>query len=342
VKWHTVTCCTVLFSVAVTVRLSAQKIDSTLRSFRTPTSPTLVLLGAAPTSVERPSTPQSLVLSLVSTLGDETFPPQHYALEVAPYWLTRHRTLTFDEYAAPGFWQSLKQTLSISVATASLTAADTGTTVGFGVRTGYVSSRDLRSIRPLRDSLRQIQMSMLRTDNAAETARLESRAQAIALRLQRALKTERLGWTVEAAAAGLMDFSGNLANNGKVARAGIWITSGYRLSKPRADLLTVVRLTRDERFTSRQDYLDLGGRIVLDKEDLSISGEYVWRSINASGSSRQSYQLAAVAEYRLANEVYLTGSLGRGVEDNGPGSSKLIAQLGIDFGLGPVPIIGTQ
>ena len=327
-----------LISAIALGTILAQQPDSTLRAFRTPTSPTLVLLGAAPTVVERPATPQSLVLSLVSALGDETFPPQNYALEVAPYWLTRHRNLTFDQYAAPTFWQSLKQTLSISVATASLPSPDSGTTVGFGLRTGYVSGRELSSIQPLRDSLRTILDSIVRTENPAKEAKLQERSRAVALRLQRALRVERLGWTVEAAAATLMDFAGDVAENGKLARAAFWLTSGYRLSRPLADLLAVVRFTRDERTPVRQDFLDVGGRIVLDKDDLSISGEYVWRSITTTGASRHSYQLSGLAEYRLANDVYVTGSLGRGAEEAGPGSSKLIAQLGIDFGLGPIPV----
>src|SRR5437879_2658511 len=58
--------------------LSAQ--SDTLRSFRTPASPAFILLGVAPTAVERPATPQSLVASLSAALRDKHFPPKRYAL----------------------------------------------------------------------------------------------------------------------------------------------------------------------------------------------------------------------------------------------------------------------
>lgn len=321
-------------------RLDGQ--TDTLRSFRTPASPAFILLGAAPTAVERPGTPQSLVVSLVSALQDESFPPKRYALEIAPYWLTRHRTLTFDQYAAPGFWQSLVQTFSVSVATVGIPEPDSGTVFAFGFRTAYVSSRDLSPIRPLRDTLQQVQRAILRTDDQAKEDSLKEEARAIALRLQRALRTERLGWTVEAAAAASLDFPGDVADNGKLSRAALWVTSGYRLAKPRADLLTVVRLTRDERAAPRQNFLDLGGRLVVDKEDFTLSAEYVFRSITVSGTSRSTYRLTAGADYRLGDDVYVTASLGRGPDEDGPGTSRLIAQVGIDFGLGPLPLIGAR
>ena len=310
----------------------------TLQSFRTPASPAFILLGTAPTAVERPSTPQSLVVSLISTLEDDHFPPKRYALEFAPYWLTRHRTLTFDQYAAPGFWQSIVQTLSISVATVRLPKPDTGTVLAFGLRTAYVSSRDLSAIKPLRDSLEHVQEKILLTENAVEVTRLKAQAKGIALRLQHALRTERLGWTIEGAAAGSLAFPGDVAQNGKLSRAAIWVTSGYRVAKPRCDLLTVVRLTRDERTAPRQNLFDLGGRLVVDKEDFQLSAEYVFRSVTAGGTSRSTYRLTAGAEYRLRNDLYVTATLGRGPLDES-GGAPLIAQVGVDFGLGPVPLL---
>jgi len=320
-------------------RLSAQ-VD-TLRAFRAPASPAFVLIDAAPTAIARPSTPQRLVMSLVSALQDEDFPPKRYALEIAPYWLTRHRTLTFEQYAAPAFWQSIIQTLSISVATTNIPEPDTGTVLAFGVRTAYVSSRDLSWLRPLRDTILQIQRKILETDDQAIEDSLRAEMRPVNLRLQRALRTERTGWTIEGAAAGAMDFQGDIASNGKVSRVGLWVTTGYRLSKPNADLLAVVRLTRDDRVAPRQDFLDLGGRLVLDKEDLTLSGEYVYRSITSAGSSRPSYRLTAAVEYRVSTDILLTAALGRGADERGPDTGPLSAQIGVDFGLGAIPLIRT-
>lgn len=313
--------------------------EDTLRSFRTPASPAFVLIGAAPTAVERPGTPQSLVLSLISSLQDNHFPPKRYALEIAPYWLTRHRTMTFEQYAAPGFWQSVIQTLSISVATTSVPAPDSGTVLSFGLRTGYFSNRDLSIVRALRDSLDRVTDSALVARTADARKRWTNRAQHYSLRIQRALREERLGWTVQLATAGAFDFAEDVAQNGKVSRAGVWLTSGYRLAKPRADLLTVVRYTLNERAAPNENFLDLGGRLVFDRDELALSAEYVFRSVTAAGTSRNTYRLTAGADYRLAQDIYVTAAIGRGADENGPDTAPLVAQIGIDFGLGPILLI---
>ena len=311
----------------------------TLRAFRTPASPAFVLLGVAPTAVERPATPQALVVSLISAVQDADFPPKHYALEVAPYWLTRHRTLTFEQYAAPGFWPGLLQTLSVSVATSSL-APDTGTSVGFGLRAAYVSGRDLSRVRLLRDSLLGIQAAMLRADSEDDERRLAAMARPMALRLQRALRTERLGFTIEGAAAMVLDFPDDIADNGKLGRAGVWFTSGYRITKPAVDLLTVIRFIRDERVAPAEGNLDLGARLLVDREDLTLAAEYIFRSVTAAGSSRSTYRLSIDGQYRLATEIYITAALGRDHAASATGQARLIAQVGIDFGLGALPILG--
>ena len=319
--------------------LQADSTRDTLRAFKTPASPAFVLLGVAPTVVERPGTPQALVVSLISAVQDPDFPPKHYALEVAPYWLTRHRRLTFEKYAAPGFGQSLLQTLSLSVATSSLDP-DTGTALGFGLRAAYVSSRDLSRVRVLRDTLLGVQAAILRADTEAEERRLAALARGVALRLQQALRTERLGFTIEGAAAMVLDFPDDIADNGKLGRAGVWLTSGYRITKPAVDLLTVVRFIRDERVAPAASNLDLGARLLLDREDLTLAAEYIFRSVTAGGSSSSTYRLSIDAQYRLATDLYVTAALGRDHAAGGTGQAKLIAQVGIDFGLGSLPILG--
>lgn len=61
----------------------------------TPVSPALVLLGTAPTSIERPATPSKFALSLANafTSGSALALPSSYALEVAPFWLVSHPRL---------------------------------------------------------------------------------------------------------------------------------------------------------------------------------------------------------------------------------------------------------
>ena len=232
------------------------------------------------------------------------------------------------------------QTLSISVATADMPAPDSGTVFGIGVRTAYVSSRDLSPIRQLRDTLRQIQFAILRAESPDTENALKERARPVALRLQQALRDERLGWTVEAAAAAALDFPGDVAQNGKLSRWALWLTSGYRLPKQKLDLLMVVRLTRDVRVPLEQHFLDLGGRVLVSQGDnLAFSVEYVFRNMTVAGSSRHTYQVSAVIDYRLRDNLYVNATIGRGPDEKGPGTARFQTHVGVEFGRGPLPLL---
>ncbi len=141
---------------------------------RPPTAPAFVLLGAAPTQIERPTSPRSLAVSLASAVasrGDNVL-PKDYALEVAPYWLVSHPTLTFDGYYRPSLLQSLLQSLAVSLATAPL--PDTllgGTAVAIGVRTLLVPGGPHPDLGAKEDELRAIQTTMNRIADTAEDVR---------------------------------------------------------------------------------------------------------------------------------------------------------------------------
>src|SRR5215210_5367154 len=80
-----------------------------------PQSPAFILLGVAPTSVERPDTPKALGLNFLDKVATGNGFPRNYALQVAPYWLASHPNLQFGEYQNPNVKQSILQTLLISV-----------------------------------------------------------------------------------------------------------------------------------------------------------------------------------------------------------------------------------
>ncbi len=107
-----------------------------------------MLLGVAPSLVERPSTPAALSVTLLSTLatGDNAL-PAHYALELAPYWLAAHRSLSRQAYEHPHVGQSILQTFSVSVATSkppkkvAADAVDVGVGIRFALLAGHVNAR---------------------------------------------------------------------------------------------------------------------------------------------------------------------------------------------------------
>jgi hypothetical protein len=137
-----------------------------LDSLITPASPALILLGAAPVVIERPSTPKAVALSLASAISEADGIPEDLALEFAPYWLTGHPSLTFDDYYRAGLAQRLLQTLSISLGTSRLdppTAdAEAGTAVAFGFRSSPVSGAPNPALQDAVDSLSRIQVAFTR------------------------------------------------------------------------------------------------------------------------------------------------------------------------------------
>src|SRR6185503_18826205 len=123
-------------ALLVAGRLPAQTKDSlpAFNGIRTPASPAFLLLGIAPTSVERPNTPSDLALSFLNRAAAFTGLPRDVAIEWSPYWLARHRGLKWEDDTTRTPLTSLARTATISIATAELgteAAPVTGLAVAF-------------------------------------------------------------------------------------------------------------------------------------------------------------------------------------------------------------------
>ncbi|MGH7323701.1 MAG: hypothetical protein ACREJ9_03535 [Candidatus Rokuibacteriota bacterium] len=334
-----------LLAALVPAVAAGQRADTTMDSLtnlRAPASPAFALLGVAPTAVERPTTPRAVAVSLISATGTGTLFPRHYALEVAPYWLVSHPRLTFDQYQNPGFWQSLRQTWSVSLATADLTGlgvgTDSGTAVGFGTRAFVARGRPHPAVARRRASLQAILDSIVGTEDSALLRRLESERRTISLQIQELNRHHRLGWRIEVAAAGVMAFPENNARSGKLERIGLWLTSAYLLPS-NIDLLAVGRFIRDERAVTALSLFDVGGRLVLQSRMLALSAEYVQRFVSTSGTgAKGGYRLSSTFEYRVTTGLSMTATLGTGPDEALTGKRRLISQIAVDFGFGPVAL----
>ena len=109
---------------------------------RTPVSPAFVLLGIAPTEVERPNTPADLAFSVLNRSAAFTSLPRDVALEISPYWLIKHPTLTWQSETVRGIGTSIARTMTISFATAELgTNARPITGLALGLRAAPFSGR---------------------------------------------------------------------------------------------------------------------------------------------------------------------------------------------------------
>src|SRR5262249_3413462 len=125
---------------------------------RTPTSPAFVLLGVAPTEVERPNTPADIAFSVLTPSAPFIGLPRNFALETSPYWLVSHPTLTWQADTTRSVGASLARTMTVSFATAELgtdVRPITGLSLGFRAApfSGHLADTSKARLRQLSDRL---------------------------------------------------------------------------------------------------------------------------------------------------------------------------------------------
>src|SRR5712691_2914509 len=148
------------FAAGAATPLKAQSGDAgpAFNSWRTPVSPAFVILGIAPTVVERPNTPADLAFSVLNRSAAFTSLPRDIALEISPYWLIKHPTLTWQADTVRGLGSSIARTMTISFATAELgTTARPVTGLALGFRaapfSGQLSRESIAQLKALGDRL---------------------------------------------------------------------------------------------------------------------------------------------------------------------------------------------
>ncbi|MFL5403711.1 MAG: hypothetical protein ACJ8BF_12925 [Gemmatimonadales bacterium] len=120
VPWRLALLCVALTGLPVS-NVAGQRPDiPEFNTLRTPTSPAFVLLGAEPTSVERPSTPADFAVSVVNASQNFSALPKNFALEASPYWLAGHPTRRWQDDITRNIWQSLQRTFTVSAGTAQV------------------------------------------------------------------------------------------------------------------------------------------------------------------------------------------------------------------------------
>ncbi len=342
---------------------------------RTPSAPAFALLDLEPTAIERPTTPRALAVSLISATDQGSMLPQNYALAIAPYWLGDHPTLTFDQYYAAGLGRTMLQSLSLSLATAR--SGDSGATaLGFGLRTlvaaGHASpflatERErltlaqtafllaVDSLDQLREQLAALPagdrcdrpcarardaLTRAAAEAATDSAAAVAAIRPIALGIQQ-LDHARVGWAIELAGAVSARFPEGSWDNAEVDRIGIWLTPSYRPADDHLDFMAVGRFLRTLPSGVEASLLDIGGRVRWDRGPLSLSGEWIYRSRNPdAGPTTTSVRAVALLDYTVSRDLRITGSFGQNYDSDVPGARPLVAQLGIDVGLGRMPLVG--
>lgn len=341
-----------LILLCSTAQVTRAQTTVTIDDLTAPTSPGFVLLDVSPASVERPETPKAFTLNLLNKLATTKGLPQNYALEVAPYWMADHPTLTFHKYQRPTPWQSIAQTFSVSVATvpipgATATADPTGTRLGLGVRTSIINGRPNPTLEDLVKALQDVDDEILNAVNAGRPVdpELRTKAREAAAAIQ-AADAERVGVFLVVAAGQTWGFPNDDVEKSERERRGFWVTPSYRLracngTDPCESMLDVIGVVRGLKDKDQDWAWDYGGRLVWrPKREFNVSIESLERRKGATASaastaesSRTSTRTVGLLEYRIHQDLVLYGSFGRDFKSES-GIRPLVSILGLNIGLG--------
>jgi hypothetical protein len=336
----------------------AQPPAVTIEDLKTPPSPAFVLMGIAPTSVERPTTPRALGMAFVNAVEQESGTlPQNFAVEVAPYWLTPRPDLTFDQYDRAGFWQGLQQTFSTSLATKGsedgATATPAGTLIGAGARASWMIGKRSELAEQVIAAYRTKAADMLaaagppvpgQPATAGLPADFDAQLRPFVASMRDALRQGR--WVIESAAALTGRFPDNDTSHGQTEKAAIWITPAYRFVRstfdsssgtltqvPTVDFIAVARYIHDRTVATDGDGIDLGARLLWESALFALSAEHVQRLNIAEPTHRTT----VMVEYKISDNLYLSGTFGKDFDDPSTEQGDLQAILGVNLNLGQKP-----
>jgi hypothetical protein len=293
-----------------------ESLTVSLTDLQTPVSPGFVLADQTPSSINRPTNPRGFVASLLSLNSGG-------ALEVTPYWIIRSQkrdTLSYTNYIKKvvPFWQ----TLSIS---ATSFKSDTGSYISAGIKTTLIRVYSKKMIKKVNSKVDTLEGLLGNLPIDLDTAAIS--------KTKKELKEldKRPVFVVEIAGAIL----GYSPNNGyeqlNRSRLGGWANIAY---KPH-DQINIIGLIRyinnkfQKGFSEDANLFDTGLSFGFENklQTLSVNSEYIHR--NNFLTKTASHRLAIVANYKLTEQLYFVGSLGKNFDQ----VNNIIALFGINLGL---------
>jgi hypothetical protein len=152
----------------------AQEKEISLNDLQVPSSPAFILLDAAPTSVEKPTSTKAFALSILNSINENSGLPKDYAVEFTPYWFIKHRTTAYKYWGISDKTEnqlpfSSINRFAVSLALVSNSAADTlthpkTTNISGGLRTILVKVRNQKDVKDLIEANGKI-VNILRTSS---------------------------------------------------------------------------------------------------------------------------------------------------------------------------------
>jgi hypothetical protein len=294
-------------------QLTAQEIN--LNNLLVPTSPGLVILDKAPASVEKPTSPKTLGISVLRLIKQN-----EGALDFTPYWFFNHASYTFDKHIDNKF--PILQTLNLSVAASQ---GDTSSYFSAGVRTHLFrkySTGKRNEIKAKKDAI-VAALSVLPDDlDLNKIASLKNELAAL---------TAEPEVTVELAGAmagySQDDKFSNLANN----RYGAWLNIAYKpLDKLPLSALGVFRYTKAVSRTNMgldSSFIDYGIAASYQQPKFDLQLEYVNRTDTENDDNYN--RLVLVGNYLIANNLVIVASFGKNFSE----VKNIVALFGVKFGI---------
>lgn len=305
----------ILFISVFNINLYAQdKADNIkFQSLETPSSPGFILLDQSPSSVEKPTTPQGLGLSLLGIQRNGG------ALEFAPFWLAIHPGLTAKAMSQNKF--PILYNLSFSIATVK---TDSSNYFAGGFRTRLFQTFGSSQAERLTSLEKEIVAELSKDGDSIDLKKVEK------LRQEYVGITEKPIFTVDIATALGGSSVTNTFDKTEMNRWAAWMSLNWR---PKGDDFYVTGLTRyinNKKFENSKPHselLDIGTRLNYDISKFCLSLEYLHR-INLSDNNETNYRIALIGGYKLSENIYLTSTFGK----NFAGVNNIIAVAGINFG----------
>lgn len=288
----------------------------TFRSLETPSSPGFILLDKAPSSIERPTTPQGFGVSVLGLLQGTGG-----SIEFAPFWLTNHSKLTAEKMYKNNF--PVLYNFSFSVATVK---TDSSSYLAGGLRTRIYQSYNKSSPDKLDSIKHEIELALadLDTDNP-DFSKIEDLQKSYSELISKAI------FTIDIAGAIGGDSKFNSYNDLALNRWAAWLSMNWR---PKGDdfyITLLARYIKNEKFDdypSRSELLDIGTRLNYDISKFCLSLEYLQR-FNLTKNSGIDYRIAVVGSYALTDNIYFTTTFGKNFSE----VDNIIALAGINFGI---------
>lgn len=128
-----------LFAIRASAYSQSKDSDSTISVdlLSVPVTPAFTILGIEPTSIEEPTTPTDLLVSVRNNTGNFKNFPTDYALSFAPGWVLGGSKINYKSFSSgKDVWQNIKQSSIFSLATHTVENKDStsSTQIGLGIK----------------------------------------------------------------------------------------------------------------------------------------------------------------------------------------------------------------